>query len=242
MNSSLSDATESKRNKNTQEFLTEAWGKFSLSIVIAALVFYGTAFQLGYFSFIGPEFFSMAGPNDWLFATVFISGTFIGCVAIFTFFLVIAISRPALLPDFPILKRFYSTLALVAIFVLFVFIFRKSSTFPIILAGPSAIVIFLYMAAAAAQSIAEKHSSRYWLFLCLIYMCGALILCVGMLVGRYLPGRHCMLIASDGRFDEVKYLRSLGDGHLFRESGNIVFIPKDKILHMSCESPKDASK
>jgi hypothetical protein len=62
------------------------------------------------------------------------------------------------------------------------------------------------------------------------------VVITGRLFAKYGSGESCTLIATDGKFEYGLYLRSLGNGHLFRIDGKTVFIPKEKVFRITCKS------
>lgn len=204
----------------------------TLPNIIAASIACGTAFQIGYFVGLGtPSYFSMASIQDWVF------GSFvIGLVLIILF---IATSLIAALISYCQKKGKDISKAL---FIIFTFIWipnsivvlSYSSSNPVLAMAIGGPFLILCTSLGVGFELAKRKSlSRPMLYMSslttLFLMLGA-----GAIFSMYLDGTTCTLIATDNKVERGLYMRTLGDGHIFRVDGRTIFIPKDKVLEINC--------
>ena len=114
------------------------------------------------------------------------------------------------------------------------FVYRALTLWPL---GVFLLLIFLdYVIVRCARLwIWEKRISwADWAMA--ITLLGAINFSIGLQYAWF-GGSRCDLISGNGEKESITYLRTIGDGHLFRRNGNTAFKSKDAVKELECQRP-----
>jgi hypothetical protein len=188
-----------------------------ISGVLAACA--AAAFQLGYFYEIGPQFISHMGMQDWLFFTV----------ALLPFVVVFV---PVLYQITPadILDR-RPVAFFIAMGVLFLPIWFMFGTIGTTLLGALAALVSFISLVKGSDRKSMTPNSVFWGF------AGTLLMFVylGLVIGWVGQLQQCEITMDKSERRIVVYLRAVAEGHLIRESGSTIFVPKGEIKEIRCK-------
>ncbi|WP_143149145.1 hypothetical protein [Hyphomicrobium sp. CS1BSMeth3] len=197
------------------------------ALATMTLVYAGSTFQLGYFAIVGVDFLSMAGVADWIFY-VSIEGTILLTISAIVVSL-LYLHRGTRAQKSELIKYFGGAL----IVLLFVGISVKVRSPEPFIVLPFVFAFYYFLSETARSWIWEKRIG--WVELAMpVAAFGLLNFAVGVEYARF-GGRQCVIVNAAGDKEDVRYLRSLGDGHLFRRDGRTVFRARSAVVEMDCK-------
>jgi hypothetical protein len=214
----------------------------ALPVLIPMLgLFYGAAFQIGYFINVGIEFMPFMSALDFVFSaaamltltilwlpvgqflfrrvrTQIDKGTFDGS---FIAFITVGYMKFELLIFAAVLLVFALAdvdlgefMRWTCLFVLFV----------------AASIMFLKLKEEAYLSGRFVARTCMWFAV----HSGMLALGLGVAYAHYFAGKRCDVVAIDRIYVDAKYLRPVGEGHLIRSEGQTLFLSKTQVKEVAC--------
>ena len=217
------------------------------TLVSAGAVLYGAAFQIGYFVVIGVEFLPFLGVLDFVFPIAAMVPWMLVWYPLASFLYrrttrqidrgIFGASKTAWF-----VRTYFRFEILVVWLSIIVLAFWGVSLFELIRAV-CVIVLFVasttLLAALREQARWSEHfsvSTIIWF----VVQSSMLMVGVGAIYADHLAGRKCTLRTAEAVILKGRYLRPVGDGHLFRQNERIMFLNKSDVKSIVCEpSQKD---
>jgi hypothetical protein len=218
------------------------------TLVPAALIFYGTGFQLGYFAEVGIEFLPMLGVIDFIYPIGALVG--IGFIWIPLSMFIVKRVHPLVANDALFETRLGKVISFWTryVYVIFVLVILFSMYYNsrsisliynlvgLLILFICALIFYINLRLQHESGIEYSHSTALWFCLSsalLAYNCG-------VVYAETFAGRQCWFRTHESHLWQGLYLRSLTDGHLARVGKQTVFISKDS-LKESCAAEKHPS-
>jgi len=211
-------------------------------------IYYGTAFQIGYFKAIGLEFLSFAGVGDWLF--------------------VFALAAPIIVPIFPLSMWLHSRISdrvndeswfqsfwwfaaseidswrgflaiLLGLIALALFDTKPwSHNFDVakwIIIIPSFVVISFTQLAVLGEHYSNHRSINVRIALQFLFITGVIVMWVTEDLVKLAGGTECSIKVRNEPPKVVRFMRYVPAGYLFLKDDATHFVPTGQVLSLSCE-------
>jgi hypothetical protein len=219
-------------------------GDLPVAFAVPGLLFTLTAaFQFGYFLQVGLEFISFIGPGDWLLpAGLLTVATVLLSVPVLAFGFITSLYWPGWLGGFfpsrphplsrpsPTPKLVWGGLILAAM-AGGVLLERQDIMFPVVTMA----LLFLVVYTSSNILIEYRRHGSISVGTCTRFMLVATLfpLALGFSYAM-IAGGACSVVLRDGRFENGRYLRFIGDGHLIRMGGRTFFVNKSEVKEIVC--------